>query len=468
MGKIRIFRRHVPMQIVLIGVVEALVLGGSVYVGAYARFGGDPVDIADNIGPLFDHAVLFAAVMMISLGAMGLYQINLRERRIGILLRLVVGFGVGSVLLAVIFYAFPVLYVGRGVFALAGILSFLIIIILRPLLFGLLDVESVKPRVLVLGSGRKASAIIRRMRRRSDRRGFRLVGFVQHPNETCEITQAGQVLQVGGALARYAVERQIDEIVVALDDRRDNLSVQELLKCRLSGIEVLDLATFFERETGAVALDLIDPSWLIFGDGFRRGFFRAQMKRVIDVAIALVLLILTLPLLCVTALLILIDDGWKKPVLYSQVRVGERGILFRVLKFRSMRVDAENSGPCWAQKRDSRVTRVGALIRKCRIDELPQIFNVLRGDMSFVGPRPERPEFAVELEKTIMYYRERHAVKPGITGWAQLRYPYGSSERDAREKLKYDLFYVKNHSVAFDLLILLQTVEVVLFGKGAR
>ncbi|HET7674208.1 MAG TPA: TIGR03013 family XrtA/PEP-CTERM system glycosyltransferase [Gammaproteobacteria bacterium] len=468
MGKIRIFRRHVPIQIVLIGLIEALVLAGSVYVGAYARYSGDPSDIAENVGPLFNRAILFAAVMVLSFGAMGLYQINLRERRLGILLRLVVGFAAGSILLTVIFYLFPMLYVGRGVFALAGIVAFLAIIVLRPLLFKTLDIERMKRRVLVLGSGRKAAAIIRRMRRRSDRRGFRLAGFVQFEEPPEEIERHGALINVGERLTDYAASHQIDEIVVALDDRRNNLSLAELLKCRLRGIEVLDLATFFERETGAVALDLVDPSWLIFGEGFRTGFLRAQAKRLLDIAIALTMLILTLPLLGLTAVLIVLDDGWKKPVLYSQVRIGERGMLFKVLKFRSMRTDAESAGPQWASKRDSRVTRVGAWIRKFRIDELPQIFNVLRGDMSFVGPRPERPEFVAELEKNLLYYRERHAVKPGITGWAQLRYPYGSSQKDALEKLKYDLFYVKNHSVAFDLLILLQTVEVVLFGKGAR
>ncbi|HET7586557.1 MAG TPA: TIGR03013 family XrtA/PEP-CTERM system glycosyltransferase [Gammaproteobacteria bacterium] len=468
MGKIRIFRRHIPLQIILIGAIETLLLVISFYLAAYLRFEGQPAVVADNLGPLHYPALLFAGMMILSLSAMGLYQIGLRERRTGILLRLVVGFGVGIVLLMLIYYIFPVLYVGRGVLALAVALSFLFIMLLRPALLKVLDIESIKPRVLVLGTGSKASSIIKRMRRRSDRRGFRLAGFIHYEGENCEVHHHGAVLKVHGSIARYAMAHQIDEIVVALDERRNKLSLNDLLRCRLAGIEVLDLATFFERETGAVALDLVDPSWLIFGDGFRRGFLRAQIKRLLDISIALVLLVMTLPVLLLTALLIILDDGWHKPVLYSQTRVGERGTLFRVLKFRSMRTDAEQEGVRWARKNDSRVTRVGALIRKCRVDELPQILNVLRGDMSFVGPRPERPEFVTQLEKNLLYYRERHSVKPGITGWAQLRYPYGSSERDAREKLKFDLFYVKNHTVFFDLLIMLQTVEVVLFGKGAR
>lgn len=468
MGKIRIFRRHIPTQIVLIGAIETILLGASFYVGVFLRFGSEQAQVADDLGPVIYRAIVFAGIMVLSLAAMGLYQIGLRERRLGIILRLVVGFGVGVVLLMLTFYVFPTLYVGRGVLALAVLVALLFIVLMRPFLLKVLDIESIKPRVLVLGTGRKAASIIKRMRRRSDRRGFRLAGFVHHDGENCEITHHGSILQVRGSLARYARSHQIDEIVVALDERRNKLSLNELLKCRLAGIEVLDLATFFERETGAVALDLVDPSWLIFGGGFRRGFLRAQIKRLLDICIALALLLLTLPVLAVTALLIVLDDGWKKPVFYSQTRVGERGMLFKVLKFRSMRIDAESEGARWARKNDTRVTRIGALIRKCRIDELPQIFNVLRGEMSFVGPRPERPEFVTELEKNLLYYRERHVVKPGITGWAQLRYPYGASERDAREKLKYDLFYVKNHSVGFDFLIMLQTVEVILFGKGAR
>jgi sugar transferase (PEP-CTERM system associated) len=244
--------------------------------------------------------------------------------------------------------------------------------------------------------------------------------------------------------------------------------MSELLECKLAGVKVVDLHTFFERETGAVPLEYLDSSWLIFSDGFRRGLVSAWSKRVVDIAFSLILLLLLWPVLLITALAIMIDDGWGKPVVYRQQRVGEAGSPFSLAKFRSMRVDAEKDGPVWAGQNDHRVTRVGAVIRKFRVDELPQLFNVLRGDMSFVGPRPERPEFVRDLDASIIYYRERHTVKPGITGWAQLCYPYGASERDSREKLKFDLYYVKNRGLFFDLFILLQTVEVVLFGKGAR
>jgi sugar transferase (PEP-CTERM system associated) len=398
---------------------------------------------------------------------MGLYQAHIRERTIGILLRFIAGFVLGSILLSLVFYLLPTLYLGRGVLGLAGIFALVALFILRLLFFKLVNLETLKSRVLVLGAGERASLIIKRMRRRSDRRGFSLVGFLPMPGSAGMI-DANRQLSNDASLAALAHRHEIDEIVVALDDRRETLPMNELLECKLAGIKIVDLHTFFERETGAVPLEYLDSSWLIFSDGFRRSLVSAWSKRMVDIAFSLVLLLLLWPVLLITALAIMFDDGWDKPVVYRQQRVGEAGSPFSLAKFRSMRVDAEKDGPVWAGQNDHRVTRVGAVIRKFRIDELPQLFNVLRGDMSFVGPRPERPEFVRDLDASIVYYRERHTVKPGITGWAQLCYPYGASERDAREKLKFDLYYVKNRGLFFDLFILLQTVEVVLFGKGAR
>jgi sugar transferase (PEP-CTERM system associated) len=245
--------------------------------------------------------------------------------------------------------------------------------------------------------------------------------------------------------------------------------MHEFLECRLAGIEIIDLATFLERETGKVRLDVTSPSWFIFGEGFRVSPAQQTMERAFDVVASLGLLAAASPLILLATLAIKLEDGLRAPVLYRQRRVGQHGRVFGVLKFRSMRIDAEKPGEArWAVTNDPRVTHVGSVIRTTRIDELPQLVNVLRGDMSFVGPRPERPEFVEQLEQVIPYYRERHAVKPGITGWAQLCYPYGASEKDALEKLQYDLYYVKNRSLVFDLAILVQTVEVVLWGKGAR
>jgi sugar transferase (PEP-CTERM system associated) len=255
-----------------------------------------------------------------------------------------------------------------------------------------------------------------------------------------------------------------------MDERRRAFPIDDLLECKLQGIEILDLLNFYERETSKIKLDLLSPSWVIFSQGFRRGGLRTFFGRLFDLFASIIILLLTWPFMLATAIAILIEcRSFKCPVLFRQTRVGLNGKEFQVLKFRSMVVDAEKDGKAqWATKNDSRVTQVGKFIRKTRLDELPQLFNVIRGDMSFVGPRPERPEFVKDLGRKLPYYDERHRVKPGITGWAQMNYPYGSSDRDALEKLQYDLYYVKNQDLMLDLFILLQTVEVVIFGKGAR
>ena len=268
-------------------------------------------------------------------------------------------------------------------------------------------------------------------------------------------------------LAEIADELQVDEIVIAIDERRGGLHMEQMLACVQRGIVVTDVSTFFEREAGMVQLNVVDPSWLVFSNGFDYSTPRRLSKRFFDLAAASLLLLVAWPIMLLVALCVWLEDG--APILYRQVRVGERGQHFELVKFRSMRVDAEGDGVArWATKDDDRSTRVGRFIRLTRLDELPQLFSVIAGHMSFVGPRPERPHFVSLLSEEIRYYGVRHCMKPGLTGWAQLRYPYGASVRDAEEKLKFDLFYVKNHGLAFDLMILLQTVEVVLFGRGAR
>ena len=276
------------------------------------------------------------------------------------------------------------------------------------------------------------------------------------------------------SIKAYCDREKVNEIVIAMDERRRNqdsgggIPLDDLLECRMSGIEICDVQAFIEREVCKVDVDLLHPSWMVFSDGFVHNVWRDITKRSFDVFTALSVLLVTLPVMAVTALIIWVEGRFRDPILYRQDRVGLNGETFSVMKFRSMRTDAEKDGAVWAQQNDPRVTRVGAFLRKSRIDELPQLFNVLRGDMSFVGPRPERPVFVDELSENIPFYRERHRVKPGITGWAQLCYPYGASTEDAKEKLQYDLYYLKNHSILLDLVILLQTVEVVLVGDGAR
>jgi sugar transferase (PEP-CTERM system associated) len=277
------------------------------------------------------------------------------------------------------------------------------------------------------------------------------------------------VVNLEGSLLEYAQREKIDEIVVATSDLKHRIPVDDLVNCKLHGVDVADILTFFEHEAGQVRIDIIDPSWLVTSEGFRQSYIGAVLKRLFDLVVSLVVLVVAFPVMIATLVAIWIEDGWRAPAFYSQVRIGRFGASYRVYKFRSMKVDAEKAGEAvWAQKSDSRVTRVGSVIRKARIDELPQILNVLNGTMSFVGPRPERPEFVEKLATEIPFYRERHIVKPGVTGWAQLLYPYGSSVNDAYQKQIFDMYYVKNHSIFLDLLIILQTVEVVLFGKGAR
>jgi sugar transferase (PEP-CTERM system associated) len=404
---------------------------------------------------------------LVSLFAMGLYTTRQRSSRTGMVLRIFAGVLNASALSALFFYLVPNLEIGRGMLALTAGVAIAGSIIARMLFDHIVDQDLFKRRVLVYGAGRRAASLLE-LRRRSDQRGFRIVGFI--PTEGDEpAAPSERVLPRPDDLYSWVMKTPIDEIVVAMDDRRRGFPMHEFLECRLGGIDIIELPSFLERETGKVRLDVLNPSWIIFGEGFRASQLERWLERGFDIVASLILLALSLPIMFVTAIAIKLEDGWAAPVLYRQRRVGQHGRVFDVLKFRSMSVDAEPEGEArWAVKDDPRVTRIGGLIRKTRIDELPQLWNVLRGEMSFVGPRPERPEFVEQLEERIPYYRERHSVKPGITGWAQLCYPYGSSERDALEKLQYDLYYVKNRSLLFDLAILVQTVEVVLWGKGAR
>lgn len=464
---VKIFNNYVHRQIFALSVIEFALIVASVYIGAGLRFGGDFSAIYNSIGLLWPRALLIAGVVFLTMVALGLYHARLRPRRTGIVVRLILSFLVSGAALILLFYLFPSLYVGRGALLLAMIIAFLLVSTVRIFFFTTVDEKIFKRRVIVYGTGEKASSILS-LRRRADQRGFFVVGFVA-PNDNPSLVSPDRILPKGKSLEDLAEEYNVDEIVVAIDDRRKGLAVQELLDCKLNGIQITEALTFFERETGKVKLDLLYPSWLIFSEGFTRPPARIATQRFFDVLVALIVLFFTWPIMLAVAIAIWLEDGFDKPVLYRQKRVGYKGTQFEVLKFRSMRVDAESDGVAkWAEKDDSRITRVGSVIRKYRIDELPQLFNVLRGQMSFVGPRPERPDFVEELGNRIPYYRERHCVKPGITGWAQLCYEYGSTQQDALEKLQYDLYYVKNHNLLFDLLILLQTAEVVLWKAGAR
>ncbi|MCA0394249.1 MAG: TIGR03013 family PEP-CTERM/XrtA system glycosyltransferase [Proteobacteria bacterium] len=466
----RFMRRTASRWRALMVVAEALLLVAAMFLAVYLRFFQSEAPLYAYSGMWLQgvRAGLFAVMLILGMTAMGLYQNHLRESLFGTLARQAIGFLIGTLGLLVVFYLLPPLEIGRGVLALALLFGFVFVALLRLVSVRMVDVEALKQRVLVLGSGERAALIEHRLRRQSDRRNFRLVGYVPFGNETPAVA-ADKLLVPDSPLAEWALLHRIDEIVFGPDDRRGGLPMHDLLQCKQLGIEVTDLVSFFEREAGKIKLGLTDPSWLIFSGGFDSSLGRKVSKRAMDVVASLAVLLVTWPLLLLVAIAIRLESGRGQPILYRQERVGLMGATFRLIKFRSMRTDAEKDGVArWAGKNDDRVTRVGRLIRRTRLDELPQLWNILRGDMSIVGPRPERPEFVAALDADLRYYQLRHCVRPGLAGWAQLRYAYGATRQDAEEKLKYDLFYVKNHNLVFDLLILIQTFEVVVFGRGVR
>ena len=468
---IRIFRHYVPGKLAALASTEAAILFVSVYLGAVLRFmAPDSGDVVHRVGAAWPQAVSFTAVMLGTMTALGLFTRESQTGNLNYYMRFLASFVVGGLALFVMFYVFPDIQIGRGWLALTMSLAFAGTAITRMVFLRIVDTGTLRRRLLVLGIGTRAARVGALFDRDPELMAkYCLVGYFA-PNSSGHNTHVApqSLIRDQGSLLAITTKHNIDEIVVAVRDRRNSgVEMKELLECKLEGIQVTDITSFFERETGHVQLDSLNESWMVYSDGFRQTSARNTGKRVFDLAASLMLLVLTLPVMVLTALAIVIETGF--PVLYRQERVGECGRVFPVLKFRSMRQDAERGGaPQWATQNDSRVTRVGRVIRTLRIDELPQIFNVLRGDMSFVGPRPERPFFVRELARQIPYFMNRHTVKPGITGWAQIRYPYGSSVDDAVQKLQYDLYYTKNHSLFLDVIILFQTAQVVLFGKGAR
>jgi sugar transferase (PEP-CTERM system associated) len=466
----RFLRRTAARWLALMLLAEAALLLASVFFAVYLRFISYPEPLEAYVARWlqFARAGTFAAFILFGMTALGLYQAHLRETWFGAIARQAVAFVLGAVGLLVFYYLVPQMQLGRGVLGLALGTGFVLVALFRVLSQSLVDVEALKRRVLVLGAGQRAALIEQRLRRRADRRGFIVVGYLPYGQEPVAV-EADKLLTLNAPLQQWASAERIDEIVFGPDERRGGIPMDELLACRQAGVDITDLVSFFERESGKIKLGLTDPSWLVFSDGFDSSLLRGFSKRAFDLLAASILLLLVWPLMLGTAVAIRIESGRRQPILYRQERVGQHGVVFQLIKFRSMRTDAEKDGVArWAGKDDDRITRVGRVIRRARLDELPQLWNVFRGDMSLVGPRPERPQFVAGLAQKLRYYNLRHCVRPGLAGWAQLRYPYGASEEDAAEKLKYDLFYVKNSNVLFDFLILLQTVEVVLFGRGVR
>ena len=445
-------------------VAEALVLLIAGFGAAWISAPGS----AQSLLPALVPAAVFAAVMTVLMSTLGLYQREQPRNLSELVGRVLFAFLLGLPVAYMVFRLMPQGSMAMPALDISLCLGFGGILLLRAASFVQADGAGMfTRRILVVGTGSEAASVWASVST-SASATHTIVGFVSVGADTSVEVPSAMVMPEGSCVMQLARDHRANEIVVAVRERRGGvLPLRELLDCKLAGVTVNDLSSFFERMRGQVRLDSLRASWLIYGDGFRQGVGRTVVKRLFDVLAASVLLVVTAPVMLLAAIAIALESGF--PVIYRQERVGQGGRTFKVLKFRSMRLDAEADGkPRWASNSDDRITRVGHFIRKTRIDELPQIFNVLHGDMSFVGPRPERPYFVDQLTDQIPFYAARHSVKPGITGWAQVRYAYGASVDDAVQKLQYDLYYVKNHTLFLDVLVLLQTVRVVLTGDGAR
>lgn len=460
----RLFKHYIPHAVVGLALLECMILllaGEAAWI-LYAR----QIDITlPPVGDRFLPLLSFALLIQLAMVAVGTYSSDaLRSMRFATA-RMLAAVSLGVIFLSVLRFLVPTLTLWRANSIYAMGLSIILLLAVRMVLTMTIDGDTFRRRILVLGAGERAA----RLAALADApgSGYIVAGYVAMNDGVPAVQDAINRNEID-SLADHVVATRASEVVLALEERRNALPLADLLRIKTTGVHVNDFSSFIERETGRVDLATTNPSWLIFSDGFSAGQrLSSAAKRMFDVAASLSVLILTLPLVIAAAIAVKLDS--RGPAIYRQARVGLFGEPYQIWKLRSMRTDAEVAGQAiWAAENDPRVTRVGRIIRKLRIDELPQTWCVLKGDMSFVGPRPERPSFVAELEAKLPYYSERHMVKPGLTGWAQINYPYGASVEDARVKLEYDLYYAKNYSPFLDLLILLQTVRVILWPEGAR
>jgi sugar transferase (PEP-CTERM system associated) len=455
----QVFNRHVSGRGLTVFGFETILISGSILVAAQLH---GSLDTA--VGALWK-IVLATALCELCFYYNDLYDLTIVHSRSELLVRVLQAAGAAAIVLAAVTMLTPSLIIGRGIFITSLWMLLIAIPVWRLAFEGLTDDPHLEERVLIIGTGSLARTIAHQIAAQHDF-AYRIVGFLEEPSDP-EPTVAGlPVIGTPSDLPRLVALHDVDRIVVSLADRRGYLPVRELLQAKLAGVRVEDAATTYERITGKILTDGLKPSWLIFSDGFCASRATRIGKRLSDLLFAGIGLVVAAPVMLLTAVAIRMES--RGPIFYCQERVGEGGRTFTLCKFRSMRADAEGATPVWAKDKDDRVTRVGRFIRLARLDELPQLWNVLRGDMSFVGPRPERPYFVQQLAAAIPFYMERHTVKPGITGWAQVKYRYGASIEDAMEKLRYDIYYIKHLSIVFDLTIVIDTVKVILSGKGAK
>jgi sugar transferase (PEP-CTERM system associated) len=446
---------------------EAALLYGSAILAVYLRLGAEEAQrqLIEKNG--FYKSALATVFCLASFYLHDLYDFLVMHNRRELVLRLVQALGLAWVAMALLFYVVPQLMIGRGVSLISVPLMLVLMVVWRISIHWLMGHPQIGERVLIVGAEQMAIETARAALEQRDA-GVRIVGFTSNdPSKMGKSLVNPRVIGLSSDIAEIVKRENVDRIVVSMGERRGQFPSEELLQLSLGGrVHIEECPSFYERLTGRVNLDMLRPSWLIFSGRGKQTRFSAVVRIVLHRLVALVGLIFSLPVMLVTIVFIKLES--KGPVFYKQERVGKGGQTFMVLKFRSMRTDAEKDGPRWATTDDERITQVGRFIRKVRIDELPQFWNILRGDMNFVGPRPERPHFVSQLAKEIPYYEQRHLIAPGLTGWAQIKYPYGASIEDARRKLEFDLYYIKNQSLLMDAMILFETVKIVLLSRGGR
>jgi len=471
----RLFGHYIPKSLLVLILAEASIVWGSVYAGRLLPYAALPEVVPTWHGLTVSAAAALTFFVLVSMEFAGLSDVQRRYDRGEHFLRLTMAFGLAYVLVAVVGYLLPIFRLSRMAFLLSMFLAFPPVFFVRLVHDSLTASRRTQRKVLLIGAGR-ISELISKLA--TSDRGYEIVGCIDGSSNGHAATVNGangnrstaNGLKILGTIDDFALTVKTvkpDVVVAAMEERRAALPIQTILEYKLQGIEVEDWPAFYEKLTTKLLVSHIRPSWLAFSDGFRQSRLDDLLRRTLDIVVSAIGCLYSLPVLAVLAVLIKLDS--RGPVFFRQERVGKSGRVFVLLKLRTMRVDAETeTGPVWAQVDDTRVTRLGRLLRKMRLDELPQFINVLRGDMSLVGPRPERPIFVSELQERIPFYIYRHVVRPGMTGWAQVRYQYGASIEHASEKLEYDLYYIKNRSLFLDLLIIIQTIQVVLFGRGAR
>ena len=446
---------------------EAGLVYGAIIFAVYLRLGAEGAVFELGTKNGYWKAAVAGFFCLAAFYLFDLYDFLVMHDRRELVLRLVQALGLAWIALAFSFYMFPALMLGRGISLITLPLALTLMVLWRLSIHWFLGHPNFGERILIVGSGNLAVEVAREVLDRPDA-GYRIAGFVGTDSELLGKSLINpRVIGLTEQLEDIVKQENIDRIVVAMGERRGQLPTNKLLQLSLAGqVNIEEGASFYERLTGRVSLNMLRPSWLIFTGRGRQTKATELSRTIVHWLVALIGTILSLPIVLVTAVLIKLES--RGPVFYKQERVGKNGRTFVLAKFRSMRTDAEQDGPVWASKSDARTTRVGRIIRKIRVDEIPQFWNILKGEMSFVGPRPERPHFVAQLAEEIPFYEQRHLIAPGLTGWAQIKYPYGASIEDARQKLQYDLFYIKNQSLILDAIIMFETIKIILFGRGAQ